>query len=198
MAGVIFIVGAGTLGEIAAETARAAGLEIGGFFDDTAGIREAGGIPVVGTVDDLLDAAEERRAIFIAVGDNGRRRRCVERLRRTNVNFPNIVHPRAVVEASVQLGAGNLVLANTYLGTGSLVGSFSLFFPGSSITHHNTVGDYCFFAPNVSVGGYTQIGHECKFGMGSVVDPYLSIAGAREYSALTHVRQEGSPEIGAD
>lgn len=169
----MFILGAGTLGEIALEAATRAGIRVLGFYDDVTDALEFDGLPVLGRLDDFRnDRAAHIEGVFVAIGDNHKRQTCSESLRKLEVNFPNIVDPRATLSPSSSLGIGNLVLPGAYIGAKSSLGSFNLIFPGVSITHHNNVGSYCFFSPNVSVGGFTKIGDCCKVGMNCVVLPY--------------------------
>jgi UDP-perosamine 4-acetyltransferase len=169
----MFILGAGTLGEIALETAMRAGLNVIGFFDDVTNELEVDGIPVLGRIDDFRnDQVAILEGAFVAIGDNQKRQTCAEGLHKIGVSFPNIIDPRATLSPSSSLGQGNLILPGAYIGTKCSLGSFNLIFPGVSITHHNHVGSFCFFSPNASVGGFTKIGDGCKVGMNCVVMPY--------------------------
>lgn len=173
----MYILGAGTLGEIALETAIRAGIKVSGFYDDVTKASECGGIPVLGSFDDFRkDRAAMAEGAFVAIGDNCKRQTCVETLRALGVHFPNIVDPRAMLSPSATLCEGNLVLPSAYIGTNCVLGSFNLIFPGVSITHDNHVGNFCFFSPNASVGGFTRIGDCCKVGMNCVILPYGELA----------------------
>lgn len=173
----MYILGAGTLGEIVLETATRAGLIVRGFYDDVTNATECDGVPVLGRLDDFrknYNAMAE--GAFVAIGDNFRRQACAESFRTLGVHFPNVIDPRAMLSPTALIGDGNLVLPGAYIGTKSSLGSCNLIFPGVSITHHNQVGNYCFFSPNASVGGFTKIGDCCKVGMNCVVLPYGELA----------------------
>ena len=182
----MYILGAGTLGEIALETALRAGLKVHGFYDDVTDVSECDGVPVLGRFDDFIkDSLAMAGGAFIAIGDNFKRKACAEIFRALGVHFPNIVDPRALLSPTALLGEGNLVLPGAYIGTKCLLGSHNLIFPGVSITHHNKIGSFCFFSPNASVGGFTKIGDCCKIGMNSVVLPYGELVAGIECSPLT-------------
>lgn len=173
----MYILGAGTLGEIALETARYAGLKVSGFYDDFTNATECDGVPVLGNLDDFRrDATANAQGAFVAIGDNHNRYICVESLRLIGVCFPNIIDPRAIISPSASLGEGNLVMPGAHIGTKCSIGAHNIIFPGVSITHHNRVGDFCFFSPNASVGGFTSIDDYCKIGMNCVVLPYRKLA----------------------
>jgi sugar O-acyltransferase (sialic acid O-acetyltransferase NeuD family) len=193
----MYILGAGTLGEIALETAIQAGLEVQGFYDDVTEASECIGVPVLGRLDDFRkDHSAMAEGAFIAIGDNFKRRNWAESFRALGVRLPNIIDPRATLSLTASIGDGNLVLPGAYIGTKCSLGSFNLIFPGVSITHHNQVGSFCFFSPNASVGGFTKIGDCCKVGMNCVVLPYRELIPGFECSPSTVV--EGRKPISAD
>ncbi len=184
----MYILGAGTLGEIVLETARRAGLEVKGFYDDVTTASACDGVPVLGGLDAFRgDRAAWAAGAFVAIGDNRKRQACAESLRPLGVRFPNVIDPGATLSPSATLGEGNLLLPGAYIGAKCAVGSGNLLFPGVSITHHNRVGDFCFFSPNASVGGFTRIGDGCKVGMNCVVLPYRELEPGTECAPGTVV-----------
>ena len=182
----MYIIGAGTLGEIVLETAMLAGLTVHGFYDDVTEAAQYDGIPILGRLDDFRnDKSAMAQGAFIAIGDNLKRQACAESFRALGVHLHSIIDPRAMLSPSASLGEGNLLLAGSYVGTKCSLGSCNLIFPGVSITHHNEIGSFCFFSPNASVGGFTKIGDCCKVGMNCVVLPYREITSGLECSPLT-------------
>jgi sugar O-acyltransferase (sialic acid O-acetyltransferase NeuD family) len=177
----MYILGAGTLGEIALETSLKAGIEIHGFFDDFNKSLEFNGVPLLGKFDDFCqDRSAMAKGVFVAIGDNYKRQAYIKNLCDLDVQFPNIIDPSAILSPSMTLGNGNLILPMSYVGTKCSLGSFNLIFPGASITHHNKVGDFCFFSVNSSIGGFATIGDCCKVGMNSVVLPYQNLEAGYE------------------
>jgi sugar O-acyltransferase (sialic acid O-acetyltransferase NeuD family) len=193
----MYILGAGTLGEIVLETAIRAGLKVHGFYDDVTEATECDGLPILGRLDDFRNNyTAMAEGAFLAIGDNFNRRTCAESFRALGVHFPNVIDPMATLSPTASLGEGNLVLPGAYIGTKCLLGSCNLIFPGVSITHHNHVGSYCFFSPNASIGGFTKIGDCCKVGMNCVVLPYRELAPSFECSPSTVI--EGRKPISVD
>ena len=173
----MMIFGAGILGEIVLEAARRASVEVEGFLDDTREESDFAGLPVFSRLGDFQkDGTSWSRGVFVAVGENRNRKKCVQTLVKFGVrNFPNIIDPEATVFSSATVGEGNLILPGAVIGPQSVLGSWNIFFPGVCLTHHNAVKDFCFFGPNASVGGYSTINDFCKLGMNSVVPPFLDI-----------------------
>jgi sugar O-acyltransferase (sialic acid O-acetyltransferase NeuD family) len=188
----MYILGAGTLGEIALETARRAGMPVDGFYDDVTQESTIDGVPVLGGFAELGNRPSLAGTdVFVAIGDNAKRAAHSLALSARGGRLANLVDPSAVVSPSATIGSGNLVLPGAYLGPKVRLGSGNLVFPGVSITHHNVVGDYCFFSPNASVGGFTRLGDRCKIGMNCVVLPYREVPADTEAHPLTVV--EGNP-----
>jgi sugar O-acyltransferase (sialic acid O-acetyltransferase NeuD family) len=187
----MYILGAGTLGEIVLETAIRAGLKVHGFYDDVTNATESNGIPVLGRLDDFRkNFPAMAEGAFVAIGDNLKRQACAESFRALGVRFPNVIDPRATLSPTASISEGNLMLPGAYIGTKCSLGSCNLIFPGVSITHHNQVGSYCFFSPNASVGGFTKINDCCKVGMNCVVLPYGELASGFQCSPGTVVQGE--------
>lgn len=185
----MYILGAGTLGEIVLETAVLAGIKVHGFYDDFIDSSECDGLPVRGRFEDFIrDQAAMSKGAFIAIGDNFKRQATTQALHALGVRSPNVIDPKANISPSASMGEGNLVLSGAVIGTKSIIGSGNIIFPGVSITHHNTIGDYCFFSPNSSIGGYTKISDCCKIGMNCVVLPYGMLTSGLEFTPSTVVQ----------
>lgn len=191
----MFVFGTSTLGEIVLDVCSALGDAVEGFFDDFNYEEAFCGVPILGGMKALMSDLRVRESgVFVAIGENRKRQHVYERLKHRGISFPRIIHPRAWVEPSAQLGPGNLVLAGVYIGTQTKIGACNLIFPGVCFSHHNRIGDFNFFAPNVAVGGYARMGAHCHIRMNSVIEPYIHVQNGFECAPLTTVR--GSPQYG--
>lgn len=183
------MLGASTLGEILMDVCAALSRPIEGFFDDANQEDEFLGVKILGGMDALLSNARVREAgVFVAIGDNQKRRTVCEQLKTAGFSLPRVIHPSAWVAPSARLGSGNLVLAGACIGTRTRIGAFNLIFPGVCFSHHNEVGDFNFFAPNVSIGGYTRLASNCHIGMNSVIEPYIQVQSGFHCPPLTTVQ----------
>jgi len=163
----MFIVGASTLGRIAAEVATRSGAEIQGFFDDESSSDTFCNFPVLGPVEMVTSYTPVRQhGLFIAVGDNNNRAKLLRRLPGPLVN---IIDTSAVVERSVTIGQGNLIMASVYIGSQSSLGDGNLIFAGTALNHDVEVGDCCFIGPNSILAGHVRLKDQAKLGSGCVV-----------------------------
>lgn len=172
----MYIIGASTLGEIVLGLVIRSGGNVWGFYDDVAQDDIFCDKPILGCIEDVLKNPDVvLKGVFIAIGDNNNRSKLFGRISAMGIPILNVIDPSAVIESTVEMGYGNLIMAGAYLGVRSCIGSGNLIFPGVSLTHHNQVGDFNFFSPNASVGGYTCIEDECKIAMNCSVAPYARI-----------------------
>lgn len=84
--------------------------------------------------------------------------------------FPNLVHPRSVVdETRVRFGKGNAVTAGCVFTCDITVGDFNLFNLNTTVGHDAVVGNLCVFNPTVNVSGGVRIGDRVLVGTGAQI-----------------------------
>lgn len=129
-----------------------------------------------GTVDDNIDILKTHD-YFIATGDNYLREEITNNLiRKTGQNPVNIIHPRAFVSPSAQLGYGNLILAGAVVHTNSIVGNGCIINTNSVVEHDNVIGDYAQISPAATLCGYVEIGHHSFISANSTLIPSIKVA----------------------
>ena len=135
--------------------------------------REVYGVPVLGGLGDLerlradglslavvgfgaLDAPFERQKIFVRLKDAG-------------FDLPNLIHPRAIIEPSAQLGEGNQVMAGAIVGSNVRVGDNCILNSGSVLSHDSVLGDNVHLTPGALVAGTVRVGDNSLVGMGASI-----------------------------
>lgn len=81
----------------------------------------------------------------------------------------NFIHPSALIARSVQMGYGNVVLANCVINAGTIVGNFNTLNSGTLLGHDIKVGNNNFFAAQVTVGSMLEIGDMNFFGLNASI-----------------------------
>lgn len=148
---------------------RASGSPVEAFFDDLQPVGEWNDVPVAGPYRaDLHPDAE----LIIAIGDNTVRRRLAEAAQH---RFGTVVHPSAIVDDSVSIGGGSMVLHGAVLQLGVSIGSHVIVNSTASVDHDSSVGDHCHLAPGVVACGEVRIGNGCLIGAGAVILPGMSV-----------------------
>lgn len=165
----LLIVGAGGHARVVIEAARAAG------FDPVAAVdaRVRGdvlGVPVRGTDDDVasLWASGEFDAVAVAIGDNRVRHCHATALRRMGCPTPAIVHPRALVSPTAEIGEGTTVMVNAVVNASAKIGRDCLVNTAAVVEHDCLLDHAVHVAPGSVMGGGCSIGSLTLFGIGAV------------------------------
>ena len=153
----LLIIGAGGQGHVCRETAQA--MQVYGkiaFLDDASP-------DAIGKIGECRAFGADYRYAFVAIGNNKLRAELSDMLRDAGFEIPVLIHPRAFVSPSAQIGAGTIVAPMATVNTGSEVGEGCIISAGALIDH------------NAVIGRYTQIdaGAVCK--SGSHVESFTKI-----------------------
>lgn len=134
------------------------------------------GIPVLSS-SDLLKTLEQLKIknIFIAIGDNQKRKALYAQLKNQGYLFPNHIAITATLCQEVQLGDGNIILENTFVGPLCKIGSNNILNSGSVFEHESILGSHSHLGPNSSVAGRVTLGDLVFMGIGSATIPNLKI-----------------------
>lgn len=173
--GELVVVGAGGHAKVVVATARAAGFRVVAIVDDAQ--RRWGdqllGVPVSGPTEPVLQDLGAR--VVLAIGDNGVRLRLVAT---ACCRFVSVVHPSAIVDATVRLGAGSVVFAGAVIQPDTTIGAHAIVNTAASIDHDCVLGQAVHVAPGARLAGNVTLGDEVFVGIGAVVIPGVTI-GAR-------------------
>ncbi len=148
-------------------------------------IMSKGKFDVLGFVDNHVEAGQEfcglpvrletefvqsgfSGGIVVGLGDNGLRAKIVNvyRKRLPSATFPIIVHPRAIVSPSAQIGSGTVILGGAVVGANASVGEFCSVWTNAVIEHDSVASDFVTLAPSATTGGNVVIGARTFLGLG--------------------------------
>ncbi len=136
------------------------------------------GVPVLGAnamVDELWQQDLFDAAIIVVTASIEERASLFESMRAKGIKFTNVIDPATVMRTNVQLGVGNLIMANGFLGACVIMGDNNFLASHVCIEHHSVVGSHCTFGPRSVTSGAVTIGDRVKFGMNVMLEPYLNI-----------------------
>ena len=97
-------------------------------------------------------------------------------LKKHNIVFSNLIHPRAYLSKAVVQGFGNYYGAGVVIGPNAVVGNFNYFNRGTLVGHDVIAGDYNHFGPGSIICGRASVKSRCTFGAGSVVNDGVKIS----------------------
>jgi sugar O-acyltransferase (sialic acid O-acetyltransferase NeuD family) len=179
----IVILGAGGHAKVIAEVIWAINqiepqYELIGFLDDDLGlVRNAiAPVPLIGSLDSLKLTRCD--AVIVGIGDNLTRERIFNDAVEKGKYVATLVHPRAFVAPSAEIGQGSVLCVGAIVNTGAKVGKNVIVNTGATVDHHNNILDHVHLAPGVHLGGTVNVGEGTFLGIGAAVLPNLSIGSA--------------------
>jgi sugar O-acyltransferase (sialic acid O-acetyltransferase NeuD family) len=179
----LVLVGAGGFARETAEAVRAVNAEqptwdLVGFVDDDPelhGVR-VDGLPVIGPLTELKRLPYAH--VVVCTGHPGNyfsRKRLVQRLDVDPAHFATVVHPTAVLPATVRVGRGSVLLAGVVATAAVTIGDHVAIMPGTVLTHDDVVGDYATVAAGVRLAGQVRVGEGAYVGAGALVRERRSV-----------------------
>jgi sugar O-acyltransferase (sialic acid O-acetyltransferase NeuD family) len=128
------------------------------------------GIPVLGTravLPELFEQGVKLAANGVGgILDIAVRVRIFDLLAKACFTFPALIHPRAAIEPSANVGEGVQVFANAYIGSEAVLHPMCMINTNAVVSHDCEVGEYTHIAPGALLAGHVQIGERTLVGMG--------------------------------
>lgn len=154
---------------------RAHGIEVVALTDPNQALKQTAldGIPIVG--DDSVwpelrgEGASHAFIGIGSVGDASLRRSVFSRVRAAGFEIIDVIHPSAIISASVTLGEGVIVLAGAVINAGAVIGSNVIINTAAVIEHDCTVGAHAHVATGARLGGAVHVGEGAHVGIGATV-----------------------------
>ncbi|WP_247235953.1 acetyltransferase [Telluribacter sp. SYSU D00476] len=177
----MLLYGASGHAKVIASCLHSNGRTVKAIFDDDPARKTLGNIEVVGPYD---PAYEHERAIIVAIGYNDVRRRIVQRIQHP---FGRAVHSSALVDPSVKIGEGTVILHRATVQADTTLGRHVIINTAASVDHDCRIADYVHIAPGAILCGNIQVGEGTLVGAGAVVVPNLTIGRGCKIGAGTVV-----------
>lgn len=148
-----------------------------GFYDDNKKIQKnIHGIPLLGSIDDLLHVDKEINLVF-GIGIPEVKVTIYNRINlKTNFLYPNIIDPSAIVGTdAVRLGKGCVLCAHAVITCDIILKDFITVNLACTIGHDTTINSFSSFMPGVHISGDVIIDREVYIGTGAKVINQLKI-----------------------
>lgn len=167
----VYVIGAGTYGEVMCELAELLNYKVLGFYDDDVNKfnKKIMGKEVKGRFSDLKSKDIVGKQFIVAIGNNRVRFKMMTKINQLGGVTPTLIHPSAVISSSVTIGKGVYIQGNTFIWTNVKIGDFSIISPNVVIAHHTEVGKACLISTLSGVGASIKINNRVFIGMGSTL-----------------------------
>lgn len=166
----IVIIGAGGHGKVVANIAKLNDYKEILFLDDS-GTKDAN---IVGTTEDIVNYKDYD--FIVAIGNNQIRKKFTDNLFEQSFKVVNLIHPTAVIDETVMIGLGSVVMANAVINAYAKLGKGCIVNTSATVDHDDVIEDYVHICPGVHIAGTTTIGYEAWIGIGASVINNVSIA----------------------
>jgi sugar O-acyltransferase (sialic acid O-acetyltransferase NeuD family) len=156
---------------------QAAGKKVTGYCDVGEKEYNPFGLAYFGTENsEAALAALKQYGFFIAVGDNGLRKKISDSLQSKNITSVNAIHPSAILDGSVKIAAGGVMIAaNVTINPLAEIGTGVICNTGSIIEHECMVGDFAHIGPGAVLCGNVKIGEGTFVGAHAVIKQGITI-----------------------
>ncbi|MFF2857185.1 NeuD/PglB/VioB family sugar acetyltransferase [Peribacillus sp. NPDC058002] len=175
----IYIIGAGTYGEVMYELAILNGYNVKGFYDedDSKVYSLVMEVKVKGKFSNLRDEEIHNNNYIVAIGNNKVRSEIMDKINSTGGLTPTLIHPKAVISDSAKIGKGVYIHGNTYIWTKTNISDYCIISPNVVIAHHSSLGKACLISTLSGVGASITIKDNVFVGMGSTLVTGVSLVG---------------------
>ena len=166
----LIIFGTRNQSKIVTDMAEVCGYEVAGYISPY-GEKEHIGHPVYASVAEIEHPDDF--CYFIARGDNMLRKRIFEE--NPNLEYPNIIHPTAIISKYSKIGKGNLLMPYSVVNAFSSIGDHCIINTSSAVEHDCTVGSFCHVSVKSVMTGACSIGDGVFLGAGAVMRDGTSV-----------------------
>lgn len=167
----IVVWGAGGHARVVLDVLRQNGFQIAGVIDDENTKRAGEEFCGAKIFSDIGPLAGRVPYAFIAIGGNLVREQKARMVLSKGFTLALAIHPRAVVAADVELGAGSIVMAGAVINPGARIGGNVIINTSASVDHDCVIGDAVHVSPGAHIAGAVRIGRQAWVGIGaSVID----------------------------
>ena len=167
----LYILGAGTYGEVIFELAETVGYKVIGFYDDDPTLigTEVMGKKVIGPFSNFTKSDMIGKNFAVAIGNNKIRFQVMQNILNNEGILPSLIHPKANICSSAMIGKGVYIHAGACIWTKAEIGDFTFISPNTVIAHHTKVGKACLISTLCAVGALIKIKDHVTLGIGTTV-----------------------------
>lgn len=173
----LIILGAGALGRISLEIARAADVDVAGFLDDTIDVGTAiDSTSVLGGFSFIEKEDASTYSFTVAIAQHHELREAlVQKIAQHKGRFATLIHPSADVSPFAKVGKGVSIANFVKVHSGACIGDFCFVEDQSSVGIDTDIGAHSLITTGVKLNGRCKCGPRTFFGSNSTIGPGVTI-----------------------
>lgn len=148
-----------------------------GFFDDGIPVSSiVNGYRVLGGIEEL-NSWDKELNIVVAIGSPAIKKKVVEAIFNSKINFPTLIHPSVIVGDynNIRIGKGCLICAYSIITCNIEIKDFVIINLACTVGHDTMIERYCSFMPTVNISGEVLIKEGVYAGTGTKIINQLEI-----------------------
>lgn len=167
----LLIYGSRSFADTIADLAFDCGHEVVGKVDDG-----GTGASVLGRFADVVASHADRGVVMgIGYSDLPARWAAWQRVRGCGLATPALIHPRAYVARTAEIGPGCAVMACAIIDRRCRIGEACVVWPGACVNHDSIVGENCFISPNATLCGVVTVGAHSFVGAAAAIADHCNV-----------------------
>ncbi len=108
-------------------------------------------------------------AVAIGYANISARWEAAMKVRALGYSTPALIHPRAYVADTAEIGEGCFVMAGATVDVRARLGELVVVWPGACINHDVRIGANSFVSPSATICGFASVGANSFIGAGTVI-----------------------------
>ncbi|MCF6460850.1 acetyltransferase [Clostridium sp. Cult3] len=129
---------------------------------------------IIGDTDYLKSIAEHKEVhSVIAIGEGKTREKIASKF--MNINWVNLIHPKAIVSKYISIGEGNIICGGVIINPECRIGNHCNINIGCTLGHDVILEDYSTLMPGCNVSGNVSVGKYSTVGTGAAIIQGLKI-----------------------
>lgn len=170
----IIIIGAGGFAKSVVDSLNSDIYNLIGFIDDYKEEKEHLGYPIYGKNIDSLDD-ENKYSYFVAIGDNKKRIKWFDELKKRNLSTINVIDRTAIISPNSHIGTGCFVGKMAIVNSGTDIGDNCIINTKALVEHGCHIGNNVNVSTNTVLNGDVVVGDRSFIGSCSVVNGQIII-----------------------
>ena len=189
------IIGAGDLGQLIAHHTHAdEGLALTGFYDDFQ-LKDTmiGGAKILGNLDEIERDFDHQVFDHLIIGIGYKHislRKSLYEKYCGKIPFANLIHNKSIIDPSVEIGEGNVILAGCMMDMHAKIGNNVFLNQACIISHDSEIGSHSFLAPSVQVAGFVRIGMGCFLGIATTIIDHIQLCDFVQTGAASTITKD--------
>ena len=143
---------------------------------------------ILGKINDLKKIYKKNLYLFLAIGDNYKRKKIVKQILDIGINpkWATIISKNSIVSKFAKISQGSIIVKGSIINTSTIIGEHCIINTGSKIDHDNYFYSFTSCGPNVTTGGNVKLKTFSHIGIDSTVKQNIlisknTIIGAKSY-----------------